>query len=67
MLYSERHTFGTEYRNATKDLKQTTKAMGQIGMGTTLRYQQPETRNVGDAINARNEQKKCDHGKWSHF
>jgi integrase len=58
VLYSARHTFGTEFMAATKDLKLTMKTMGQVDVKTAMRYQHPATDQVGDVINARNAQRK---------
>jgi integrase len=58
VLYSARHTFGTESMAASKDLKLTIRTMGQVDVKTAMRYQHPETGQVSDIMNARNAQRK---------
>jgi len=58
VLYSARHTFGTEFMAASKDLKLTMRTMGQVDVKTAMRYQHPETGQVSDIMNARNAQRK---------
>ena len=58
VLYSARHTFGTEFMESTKDLKLTMKTMGHVDVKTAMRYQHPETGQVGDVINKRNAKRK---------
>jgi integrase len=56
--YSARHTFGTEFMAASKDLKLTMRTMGQVDVKTAMRYQHPETGQVSDIMNSRNAQRK---------
>lgn len=58
VLYSARHTFGTEFMAATKDLKQTMTTMGHVDVKTAMRYQHPGTSSVSDVIDARNAERK---------
>jgi len=58
VLYSARHTFGTEFMESTKDLKLTMKTMGHVDVKTAMRYRHPETGQVGNVINERNAKRK---------
>lgn len=58
VLYAARHTFGTEFMRATKDLKLTMTTMGHVDVKTAMRYQHPETGQVASVIDARNAQRK---------
>jgi len=67
VLYSARHTFGTEFMESTKDLKLTMKTMGHVGVKTAMRYQHPETVQVGEVINKRTAKRKSATAERSHF
>ena len=68
VLYSARHTFGTEFMEATKNLKLTMAAMGHVDVKTAMRYQHPETGQVRDIMNQRNSKRKSvTTEEWSHF
>ena len=55
VLYSARHTFGTNLQERSKNLAVTMKAMGHSSPKTTMRYQHPEYVEVArKAINCRN-------------
>jgi integrase len=55
VLYSARHTFGTDLQGQSKNLAVTMKAMGHSSPKTTMRYQHPEYVEVArEAINCRN-------------
>lgn len=55
VLYSARHTFGTDLQDQSKNLAVTMKAMGHSSPKTTMRYQHPEYVDVArEAINRRN-------------
>jgi integrase len=58
VCYSARHTFGTEFMAATKDLKQTMTTMGHVDVKTAMRYQHPGTSSVSNVIDARNAERK---------
>lgn len=54
VLYSARHTFGTEAFARTGDQKAVMKSMGHTDMRTAMRYQHPKLDGIRDAINQRN-------------
>jgi integrase len=54
VLYSTRHTFGTDIMRATGNQKLVMVAMGHSDIKTSSRYQHPTTEGVGDIINERN-------------
>ncbi len=58
VLYSTRHTFGTDLMQATGNVKLVMKSMGHIDVKTAMRYQHPETGQVGRFIDQRNAQRK---------
>ena len=67
VLYSARHTFGTEFMAATKDLKLTMSAMGHVDVKTAMRYQHPDTAQVGNVMNERNAKRKKATTKSGHL
>ncbi len=58
VLYSTRHTFGTDLMQQTGNVKLVMKSMGHIDVKTAMRYQHPETGQVGRFIDQRNAQRK---------
>lgn len=54
VLYSARHTFGTDVMMGTGNQKLVATVMGQSDIKTSARYQHPTTEGVRDIINQRN-------------
>ncbi|HEU5452999.1 MAG TPA: site-specific integrase [Terriglobales bacterium] len=54
VLYSGRHTFGTEVYSKTGNLKVTMEVMGHHQVKTAMRYQHPEVDQVRNIIDRRN-------------
>jgi len=54
VLYSARHSFGTEIMAKTGNPKLVMKVMGHSDLSTTMRYVHPETDLVRDVVNNRN-------------
>lgn len=63
VLYSTRHTFGTDIMRATGNQKLVMVAMGHSDIKTSSRYQHPTTEGVGDIINERNEKRLQTEGR----
>jgi integrase len=55
VLYSARHTYGTDVYAATGNLKVVMAAMGHTDVKTAMRYQHPELGSAREAIDKRNE------------
>jgi site-specific recombinase XerD len=54
VLYTARHSFGTEILEKTGNPKLVMKIMGHADLQTTMRYVHPETALVRDVVNQRN-------------
>jgi site-specific recombinase XerD len=54
VLYTARHSFGTEIMEKTGNPKLVMKVMGHADLQTTMRYVHPETELVRDVVNQRN-------------
>jgi len=54
VLYTARHSFGTEIMEKTGNPKLVMKVMGHSDLQTTMRYVHPETAVVRDVVNQRN-------------
>jgi integrase len=54
VLYSARHTFGTDFMNLSRDLVKTSRTMGHANVGITQRYLHPEAADVGTLMDTRN-------------
>lgn len=55
VLYSARHTFATDFMDATGDLSKTQKTLGHNKITTTTRYLHPGVAELGSIMDARNE------------
>jgi site-specific recombinase XerD len=54
LLYSARHTFGTDIIERTGNIKLVQEVMGDESVTTTQRYLHADKSNMGDHINQRN-------------
>ncbi len=57
VLYSARHTFGTDFQAAVKDLSKTSRQLGHSSTAITERYLHPETEKSSAAMDERNKQR----------
>lgn len=58
VMYSARHTFGTDLAAHTGNQKLLMETMGHTELKTSGRYQHPDTLKVGSVMDLRNEQRK---------
>ena len=63
VLYSTRHTFGTDLMGDTGDLKLTMSAMGHVDFRSSARYQHPNTGKLGQLMNQRNARREAERQK----
>lgn len=54
VLYSARHTFATDFMDATGDISKTQKTLGHGNVTTTTRYLHPGVANLGSIMDTRN-------------
>lgn len=57
VLYCARHTFATDYTEATGNLSKTQKALGHAAIKTTGRYVHDTNSKMGEVMDARNEER----------
>jgi integrase len=59
VLYSARHTFATDFMDATGDINQTSRMIGHTNLKTTQRYLHPKVAELGTIMDARNAARKA--------